>query len=405
MTIENDSTVQASDEEMEATATDQGIHDPAWEEMDDSAFADLDLINQSSEELQEPEEEEETGQTVSEEEEEPEENQNQDDPFGDGDENEEESENEETSEEGFEEEADASESSEDDSESEENETDLLDSAKYKEAYEKIFAPFKANGHEIKVDNPDDVIRLMQMGANYNQKMATLKPGLKTLKLLERHNLMDESKLSLLIDASKGDKDAITKLIKDNQLDVYNLDLEGETDYKPKVQPISEKEYALSEVMDSLKIDPNYEKTLTVVTKEWDKDSRRIIVNEPHLIKTINQHIASGIYDIVQAEVVKQKALGNLEGVSDIVAYKQVGDALDGQGAFDHLAGTSPEKSEMRQPLAREAKPTKKSAINPKKKAVSPTKQRASATGKTNADFNPLEMSDEEFEKQFDPRLM
>ncbi len=70
---------------------------------------------------------------------------------------------------------------------------------YKGQYEKIMAPFKANGKEIKLDNPDDVVRLMQMGANYTQKMQALQPNLKLLKMLQNQGLLDEGKLNNLID--------------------------------------------------------------------------------------------------------------------------------------------------------------------------------------------------------------
>ena len=288
-------------------------------------------------------------------------------------------------------------------------TDVDDTSsdiKYKEAYEKIFAPFKANGHEIKADNPDDVIRLMQMGANYNQKMQALKPSLKTLKMLERHNMLDENKLALLIEAGNGDKNAIQQLLKNTQVDPMDLDTNDDLDYKPKVEPVSDREYDLSEVMDSIKDSPHYEKTLRIVTKQWDADSKQIVVNEPHLLRTINQHIDSGIYDIVQAEMVKQRALGRLDGVSDIIAYKQIGDSLDEQGAFDHLASYGGSTtSNQRQPVATKPRVPKQQATeNTKRKAASPTKK-TSSTSKRPADFNPLEMSDEEFEKQFDPRLM
>ena len=38
---------------------------------------------------------------------------------------------------------------------------------YKAASEQVFKPFKSNGKQITVANPEDAISLMQMGANYN----------------------------------------------------------------------------------------------------------------------------------------------------------------------------------------------------------------------------------------------
>jgi hypothetical protein len=44
---------------------------------------------------------------------------------------------------------------------------------YESAYKKVSEPFKANGVEMKVDNPEDMIKLMQKGAGYQKKMADL----------------------------------------------------------------------------------------------------------------------------------------------------------------------------------------------------------------------------------------
>ena len=373
----NAQTVESAEVESQELATGQQEVPQEWETMSDDEFANLDLS--SFEEL--------AGQ-----EEQTEDNEGDPEAFVDDDDEEDASD--------FEQESDDEET--DNEEVEETSTDT----NYKESYEKIFAPFKANGHEIKVDSPDDVIRLMQMGANYNQKMQALKPSLKTLKMLERHNMLDEGKLALLIEAGNGDINAIQQLLKDNKVDPTDLDTNDELDYKPKVEPVSDREYDLSEVMDSIKDSPHYEKTLRIVTKQWDADSKQIVVNEPRLLRTINQHIDSGMYDIVQAEMVKQRALGRLDGVSDIVAYKQIGDTLDEQGAFDHLASNGGSTtSNQRQPVATKPRVPKQQATdNTKRKAASPTKK-TSSTSKRPADFNPLEMSDEEFEKQFDPRLM
>ena len=54
---------------------------------------------------------------------------------------------------------------------------------YKTEYERLLAPFKANGRDISVKGVDDAITLMQMGANYNKKMAALKPNLKLLNFI------------------------------------------------------------------------------------------------------------------------------------------------------------------------------------------------------------------------------
>src|SRR5690606_29540484 len=72
------------------------------------------------------------------------------------------------------------------------------SVDYEAEYKRLLTPFKANGREIQVKSVDDAIQLMQMGANYNKKMAALKPNLKLMKMLQNNNLLTEDKLSFFI---------------------------------------------------------------------------------------------------------------------------------------------------------------------------------------------------------------
>ena len=44
---------------------------------------------------------------------------------------------------------------------------------YQAFYEKLTKPFKANGREIQVQNADDMIALMQQGANYSKRWHSL----------------------------------------------------------------------------------------------------------------------------------------------------------------------------------------------------------------------------------------
>src|SRR5690606_38757650 len=102
-------------------------------------------------------------------------------------------------------------------------TEPVQPVDHKAIVDKLFAPFKANGKEMVVDNVDDAVALMQMGANYNKKMAALKPNLKLLKLLENNNLLSEEKIGFLIDLDKKNPAAIGKLLKDSGIDPLDVD--------------------------------------------------------------------------------------------------------------------------------------------------------------------------------------
>ena len=128
----------------------------------------------------------------------------------------------------------------------EKETQAVD---YEAEYKRLLAPFKANGREIQVKSVDDAVALMQMGANYNKRMAALKPNLKMLKLLENNGLLSKEKISYLIDLEKKNPAAINKLVKDSGLDPMDLDAEKAGEYKPKIHSVDDREIDLDTVLD------------------------------------------------------------------------------------------------------------------------------------------------------------
>lgn len=300
------------------------------------------------------------------------------------------------------EEEDKSESSEDVKDESSTEDLSQTEINYKEAYEKVFAPFKANGKEIQARSPEDVIALMQMGANYNKKMATLKPNLKILKLLENNNLLTEDKLSFLIDLDKKNPEAIGKLIKDSGLDIYSINTE-DSNYTPPKRSVSDQDIELDMVLEDIRDTPTFTKTLSVVGSEWDTESQRIVKDTPQLLRVINNHISMGIYDQIINEVERQRIFGKLNGVSDIEAYRKVGDEINARGGFDHLvSGQNPVQPNPNQKVnSNYTRPTQASndsaELRNKKRAASSTRP-APKTASRIGDVDPLSLSDEEFSK-------
>lgn len=273
---------------------------------------------------------------------------------------------------------------------------------YKAAYERLTAPFKANGKEMVVESVDDAITLMKMGANYNKKMAALKPNLKVLKLLENNGLLSEEKLSYLIDLDKKDPAAISKLIKDSGIDPLDISAEGKEEYKPKKHTVADVELELDAVLDEIQETPTYTRTLKVVSEEWDAPSKKIIANSPQILTVINNHMQSGIYDLIQTEMEKERVFGRLNGLSDIEAYRQVGDAIQARGGFDHLGhqGQPAPKPLIVEP---KPKPADDDKLKEKKRAASTSKP--AGPNAVPADFNPLALSDEEFSKQINGKYL
>jgi len=279
---------------------------------------------------------------------------------------------------------------------ESDEKKVESSIDYEAEYKRLLAPFKANGRDVTVGSVDDAITLMQMGANYNKKMAGLKPNLKVLKLLENNGLLNEEKLSYLIDLDRKNPQAIGKLLKDSGLDPLELDPEKASEYQPQIHTVDDREIELDTVLDEIQHTPTYTRTLGIVSKEWDGASKQMIAQHPQLLAVINDHVQRGIYDVISATVEREKMLGRLNGLSDIEAYRQVGDAIQAQGGFDNLgrpqSQTPTASSEQGKPTA----PANSAKLNDQRRAASPSKAGSPTT--SSQEFNPLAMSDAEFAK-------
>lgn len=264
--------------------------------------------------------------------------------------------------------------------------------------EELFKPFKANGREMAVSSVAEAKQLMQMGANYNKKMTALKPGLRVLRMLENNGLMDEKELSFLIDIQKRKPEAISKLLKDSGINPLDIDLDKSSDYKEGDYSVSDTQLNVEEALEKIRDSSAFNRTVNLVTKEWDDGSKQFFSSSPDALVEINGHIESGIFDIVQGEMEKQRMLGGLTGLNDIQAYKVVGDMLNAQGKFDKASAQKSSQAPKVQPNTKTVKqPDPK--IKAKKQAAGLTKG-SKVNQEPDNDFNPLALSDEEFEKQF-----
>ena len=258
---------------------------------------------------------------------------------------------------------------------------------YAAEYGRILAPFKANGKEIKVDSIDDAITLMQQGANYNKKMTALAPNLKLLKMLENNDLIDEGKISYLIDLNKKNPEAISKLLKDSGINPLDIDVEKDQEYAPSNYTVSDAQMQLDDVLSNLRGTNHYDAIMGLAT-EWDEASTSALSNKPQMLNSINEHMSNGIYDQINARMDTERMLGRLDGLSDLDAYMQVGNTLNSEGAFGQAAPTVVKEAPKPKPKASEQ------SRKERKKSAAPA--RAASKKVAVQEINPLAMSDEEF---------
>lgn len=262
---------------------------------------------------------------------------------------------------------------------------------YKAFYETMTKPFKANGREIQVSNPNDMIALMQQGANYSKKMAQLKPNLATLKLLEQKGLTDKDKLGYLLDLYDKKPEAIAKLVKEADIDLYSFDTEQADSYTPQVvnEP-SEVENIVSELYESSE---NFPQVLKDITGTWDAHSKELVSQNPQVLYALAQQADSGLYQQINEAIEYERMLGRLVHTPYLEAYSMVEARILQANQPQQTASqefVAPRPTQNQNTPAPDANDKKRKAITPK------------SGGNTQMnDFDPLKMSDADFLKFYE----
>lgn len=281
------------------------------------------------------------------------------------------------------------------------------SVDYKAFHDRVMAPFQANGKTIQLHSVDEAIQLMQQGANYTRKMQAIAPHRKVLMMLENNGLLDESKLSRLIDLEKKNPDAIRALVKEAGIDPLDIDVQGESTYTPGNHAVPDEAVAFQTTLDEVSSTPDGQETVRQITASWDAESKAELWKDPSILGTIHQQRISGVYDRVVAEIERQRTIGAIPAnVSLLNAYRVIGERMTQAGAFQDLvaAQKAAQQPAVQHPVATRVASTAKPAVanSGKVNAAAPT--RTAAPRRAEAFINPLAMSDDEFMKQFANRV-
>lgn len=266
-------------------------------------------------------------------------------------------------------------------------------------FDKVMAPFQANGKTFTPQSPEEVIQLMQQGANYTRKMQAIAPHRKMLTMLQNNGLLDEDKLAFLIDLEKGNPEAVQKLLKDKNVDVLSIDTESEPTYRAGNHKVSDAEVAFRTNLEELNSTPDGQGTLQTINSTWDDASKEVLWGEPALMPVIHSQKQNGIYDRIVSEMDRRKMLGQITPETPFIhAYKSVGDDLMKSGGFNDIIPAPAAQAPKPEPVATTAAAPKPVVDNgDKASAASPTR---STPKPAKAFVNPLAMSDAEFEANF-----
>lgn len=284
---------------------------------------------------------------------------------------------------------------------------------YKSQYEQMMAPLKANGKMVDLRSPDELRQLAQMGANYTRKMQDIAPHRKVLLMLQNNDLLDEGKISWLIDINKKNPEAIKKLLKDSNIDPMDIDVSTEPNYQAGSHVVSDSEVRFRAELDNLRSTDTGKEFIREINTRWDEQSKEALWDQPQMMAILHEQQQSGVYGHIVEEIERRRLLGVIPADTTFLqAYVQVGNQLAGANGSPTQAATQagavapatqglPVRKEPAVLATRPAAPKPAVTNNDKASAAAPSR---SASQKAQALINPLAMADDEFLKQMQNRV-
>lgn len=262
--------------------------------------------------------------------------------------------------------------------------------------------FKANGQEYEFDSNEIVQQFPKVfgqAMDYTRKMQAIKPWRKTIDAIEQAQLGHED-VSLMIDVLKGDKDAISAVLKRTDIDILDLDVEN-SKYVAKDYGRDDTTLALKDVVEKISRDPEYQITQEVLGKRWDETSWREMSTKPEMIEGLHVDIRDGVYGKVQSIADKMKVYDGAKK-SDLEYYLEAGKIYYAEKAREEASLTKREEVQQQQTKVAEVKQKEIQRVatkeaSAKRKAAAPTK---SVAGKRTGVVDYLNASEEEFEEWY-----
>lgn len=166
---------------------------------------------------------------------------------------------------------------------------------------------KANGKEYEFteqEMKEQFPRIFGQAMDYTKKMQAIKPWRKTIDAIEQAKLNHED-INLMIDVLKGDKDAIAEVLKRTDVDVLDLNMD-ESKYVAKDYGRDDTTLAIKDILDDISRDPEYVKTESILGREWDDASWKMLSSDPEKIRLLHIDVKSGVYDRLQPIMEKLK---------------------------------------------------------------------------------------------------
>ena len=236
---------------------------------------------------------------------------------------------------------------------------------------------KANGKEFEM-TLDELKQTASKGMDYLKKTTALKPYRTMIAAMEENKVSPED-INLLIDLKKGNKEAIAKLIKENEVDVY--DLPEANDYKPQEYRQSETALEMKEVLSTISKDAEFSRTSEIYAA-FDDQTKAFLNEDPSRIVGLHNDVTTGVFDKV-LPIAEKKAMIDGYNAPFLQYYLQAGQEILN-------ANNRPIQTEQKQYVPPENRANKIAAGLPSSRGDK----------KTVIDYLDEEISDEDFKEWY-----
>lgn len=272
----------------------------------------------------------------------------------------------------------------DDTDEDTQETDDFD---YKAFHEKVTSGYKANGKMMPgFTDPDDIIAAFSKGANYAHKTTILKPHMKRIQMLK--DVTDEE-LNEMLDFRNREPELLKKALLEAKINPIDLDVDEEIQYTAKDHTVSDAEVELQETLDEIQETETFKQTTQVVTKLWDAKSKKAMMEDPSLIKALNEEMEMGRYDQIQGMIDQNRLLGKGDNMSDLEMYQVIATEMNRAASEAEESVEEEEVPEVKveNPVTKAKQKAAKAKAGIKQKKSTPVKKETK---------NAATMSDDDF---------
>lgn len=270
---------------------------------------------------------------------------------------------------------------------------------YKAFYDEVTAPIRADGRDFTIKSSEDLRNLVSKGLDYTQKTQQIAPYRKTLAFLRDNNALDDTKLSYMVDLINKDEKAVKQLIREmtaepkeegkQKLEFYDLDPEQEEESQryhfQNKNTITDEQLNFRETFDEVNASEGGNAFLNKINQKFDSSSLDYLYQNPHAIKLLYQADRAGQFDQIMDKMQYNDMIHpeNVQRENTITRFMKTGQSMP------ELFPQNQQPTQQQVVQQRQQQNRVKSASIPR------------ASGAKSRTFvDPLDMSDEEFKKQF-----